>query len=92
MTVATPVSEPATVPPRQVLTVAELTRRIKASLEQQFPSVWVEGELENVRQHSSGHIYFTLKDAVAQLRAVLFASDARGLAVELNDGLAVYAF
>ncbi|MDW8345096.1 MAG: exodeoxyribonuclease VII large subunit [Verrucomicrobiae bacterium] len=92
MTAVSPVSEPATVPPRQVLTVAELTRRIKASLEQQFPSVWVEGELADVRQHSSGHIYFTLKDAVAQLRAVLFASDARGLAVELKDGLAVYAF
>lgn len=92
MTGGTRTNGPVTAPPRQVLTVAELTRRIKNSLEQQFPAVWVEGELADVRRHTSGHIYFTLKDATAQLRAVMFESDARTLCVELKDGLAVYAF
>ena len=57
---------------RVVCTVGELAMRIKAQLEDQFPAVWVEGEISNLRTPSSGHAYFTLKDDTAQLRCVLF--------------------
>jgi exodeoxyribonuclease VII large subunit len=57
---------------RKVLTVAELTSDIKRLLEKQIGSVWVSGEITNLRAQSSGHIYFTVKDAAAQLSCVLF--------------------
>ncbi len=75
-----------------VLTVTELTRRIKALLEDHFPGVWVSGEISNLRQPASGHCYFTLKDAGAQLNAVLFRGDAQRVGFPLKDGLAVVAF
>lgn len=78
---------PAT--PTQVLTVTDLTRRIKALLENNFPSVWVEGEISNLRTPSSGHVYFTLKDANAQLAAVLFRGAATNINFKLKDGLQV---
>ena len=57
---------------RPVWSVSELTARIKSQLEVGFPTVWVEGEISNLRTPGSGHAYFTLKDEMAQLRAVLF--------------------
>ena len=51
--------------PTKVLTVSELTRRIRGLLEDNFPSTWVEGEISDLRTPSSGHVYFTLKDANA---------------------------
>ena len=78
--------------PAQVLTVTELTRRIKGALEDKFPSIWVEGEISNLRIPQSGHAYFTLKDANAQLAAVLFRGAAAGVKFKLQDGLAVIAF
>jgi exodeoxyribonuclease VII large subunit len=78
--------------PSQVLTVTELTRRVKGALEDRFPSVWVEGEISNLRTPQSGHVYFTLKDANAQLAAVLFRGPAVGVKFKLQDGLAVIAF
>jgi len=72
-----------------VLTVSELTRRIRSSLEDQFPSVWVEGEISNLRCPSSGHQYFTLKDRASQVRAVLFRRQAERLKFALQDGLEV---
>ena len=62
---------------RKVLTVSELTARIGEVLEDRFPAVWVEGEISNFYLHGSGHAYFTLKDADAQLRAVLFRTRMR---------------
>jgi exodeoxyribonuclease VII large subunit len=79
-------------PERAVLTVAELTRRIKAQLDIAFPGVWVEGEISNLRAPGSGHIYFTLKDEGAQLRAVLFRSRLRRVKFEPEDGMQVLAF
>ena len=71
---------------RQVLTVSELTGQVKRLLEKSVGQVWVTGEVTNLRAQSSGHIYFTLKDAGAQLSCVLF----RGVAVArrelLQDG------
>lgn len=61
---------------RRVLSVSELTTQVKRLLEKQIGSVWVSGEITNFRlQGSSGHIYFTLKDAGAQLACVLFRQE-----------------
>ncbi|MGH7374599.1 MAG: exodeoxyribonuclease VII large subunit [Candidatus Rokuibacteriota bacterium] len=77
---------------RVVCTVSELAMRIKASLEDQFPAVWVEGEISNLRTPSSGHAYFTLKDDGAQLRCVLFRGRGRRVAFQPEDGMQVLAF
>lgn len=78
--------------PAQVLTVSELTRRVKDLLESNFPSVWIEGEISNLRTPSSGHVYFTLKDANAQLASVMFRGAADKLQFKLKDGLAIIAY
>jgi exodeoxyribonuclease VII large subunit len=57
---------------RDILTVSKLNERIKSLLEEGFAVVWVEGEVSNLRRPASGHIYFTLKDAKSQIRAVIF--------------------
>lgn len=75
--------------PDRVYTVSELTEIIKLEIESSFPLVWVEGEISNFRRHPSGHLYFTLKDEKAQLRAVMFRSEARQVAFEIKDGLKV---
>ena len=71
---------------RKVLTVAELTTQIKRTLEKQIGQVWVTGEVTNLRLQSSGHIYFTLKDASAQLSCVLFRGEAQTSRALLQDG------
>jgi exodeoxyribonuclease VII large subunit len=71
------------------LSVSELTRRIKESLEDGFSDVWVQGEITNLRVPSSGHMYFTLKDAGAQARAVYFRRSNRFLKFRPTDGLEV---
>jgi exodeoxyribonuclease VII large subunit len=83
---------PLTDPGRRVLTVSELTRAVKDTLEGRFGGFWVEGEVSNLRMHTSGHVYFTLKDEEAQVRAVLFRSRVRRLRFEPADGLSVLAF
>jgi len=75
-----------------VLSVAQLTRRITALLEEGIGTVWVEGEISNLRKQSSGHSYFTLKDEHAQLSCVLFSRTASGQRVELQDGLQVQLY
>ena len=76
---------------RKTYSVTELTRTIKETLEDRFGAVWVEGEISNLRQPASGHCYFTLKDAQAQLSAVLFRGNQRDLPFVLKDGLNVRA-
>ncbi|MDW7760779.1 MAG: exodeoxyribonuclease VII large subunit [Acidobacteriota bacterium] len=73
----------------RVYTVSELTRLVKGVLETALPQVWVEGEISNFHRHSSGHIYYTLKDEKSQIRAVLFRGDARRAVFEMKDGLQV---
>jgi len=75
----------------KVLTVSELTARIKKLLQARFFSIAVAGEVSNLRRPASGHIYFTLKDADSQIPAVCFREEARRLGVELKDGLEVTA-
>jgi exodeoxyribonuclease VII large subunit len=74
---------------RLIFTVAELNRHIKAALEPLYTDIWVEGELSNVRTPSSGHCYFTLKDAASQLRAVMFRMQGRLLRFVPEDGMKV---
>jgi exodeoxyribonuclease VII large subunit len=78
-------------PKRKIFSVSELSREIRNRLERAFPDVWVTGEISNLRPATSGHIYFTLKDADAQLRAVCFRSQARYLKFKPEDGLSVVA-
>lgn len=73
----------------QIQTIAQLTRSIKYQLNNQFPSVWVSGEISGITQPSSGHIYFTLKDSSAQINAILWRSEAVGLNFQLTNGLKV---
>jgi exodeoxyribonuclease VII large subunit len=77
---------------RAVLTVSQLTERLRQTVEERFPAVWVEGEISNFRLYGSGHAYFTLKDEGAQLRAVMFRTRTRRLRFEPSDGLHVLAF
>jgi exodeoxyribonuclease VII large subunit len=69
--------------------VSELTSLIKETLHEFFGGVWVSGELSDVSRPQSGHIYFTLKDATAQIRGVLWRSDAKRLRFDLEEGLEV---
>lgn len=76
---------------RRVLTVSELTSGIRQTLESGFGELWVEGEISNCRVWNTGHVYFTLKDSTAQLKAVMFRSATRYLTFNLEDGLHVIA-
>lgn len=73
-------------PIRKVLSVSELTAQVRRSLEKEFGQVWVSGELTNLRVQGSGHIYFTLKDAGAQLNCVLFRGEDGVDRARLQDG------
>jgi len=74
-----------------ILSVSELTQRIKSTLERNFHSVYVSGEISNLHLHSSGHCYFTLKDSKAQISAVMFRGSHRLLKFRLEDGMEVIA-
>lgn len=73
----------------QLLTVSEVTRKVKLLIEGGFPSIAVQGELSNVKLHSSGHIYFTLKDDASQISGVLWRSRTASLGFVPEDGLKV---
>ncbi len=90
--------EPKREEPR-VFSVTEITRTVRAVIEQSVGTVWVEGEVSNYRRQASGHQYFTLKDATSQLACVLFArggawrKDAPlsdGMQVQVRGALTVY--
>ena len=76
----------------RVESVTEFTRRVKALLEGGIRPGWVRGEVSNLRAQASGHVYFSLKDAGAQLSAVLFRGDAARQSVKLRDGLQIVAY
>jgi exodeoxyribonuclease VII large subunit len=79
------------IPERKIYSVTELSREIKGMLEGKFPDVWVAGEVSNFRAAGSGHLYFTLKDASARLRAVCFRNQAKYLKFKPQDGISVIA-
>jgi len=76
-------------PPDDVQSVSDLTSRVKEQLETRFADVWVAGEVSNLTRASSGHVYLSLKDEAAVLRAVIWRGSMQALAIEPADGLAV---
>lgn len=85
----TPNALPLAAPARKVWSVFELTVHLKRLLEREFPSVWISGEISNFRSLPSGHLYFILKDAQAQINCVLFRSQAGAERSQLKDGAQV---
>jgi exodeoxyribonuclease VII large subunit len=76
---------------RPIWSVSELTSAIKNCLEEEFPSVRVEGEISNCRPSGAGHVYFTLKDSGSVISAVLFRGRAAGSELKPEDGINVVA-
>jgi len=76
----------------RIETVTEFTRRVKTLVEGGIRPGWIRGEVSNLRAQTSGHLYFSLKDAGAQLSAVLFRADAARQSVRLRDGLQVVVY
>ena len=85
------IQDPIAAEPRRVFSVSQLTERIRTLLEERFFELWVEGEISNCFVAKTGHLYFTLKDANAQIKAVMFRSDVRYLRFKAQDGLSVVA-
>src|SRR5438094_976313 len=77
--------------PRAVLTVSELLRSVRDTLERRFPLLWVRGELSNLSRAPSGHCYFTLKDRGAQVDCVMYRSRAAAFDRELREGMQLEA-
>ncbi len=76
---------------RSVFSVTEIVSQAREMLEGAFTRVWVQGEISNFKKHSSGHCYFTLKDATGQLRCAMFKMSNRNLKFRVEDGLQVVA-
>ncbi|MEJ2109231.1 MAG: exodeoxyribonuclease VII large subunit, partial [Acidobacteriota bacterium] len=75
---------------RKIYTVSEITSEVKDSLDR-FGVVWIQGEISNCKHHSSGHLYFSLKDAGSQLKAACFRNNNRYLKFRPEDGREVVA-
>jgi len=74
---------------KKIYTVSKLTAEIKVIIEAALPFVWILGEISNLRIPSSGHLYFTLKDKNAQIKALMFKGQTRNLKFRLKDGMAI---
>lgn len=77
--------------PATVLSISELNRLARQSLERQFPLLWVAGEISNLTRAASGHVYFSLKDESAQARCVMFRARAQSIPWQLENGQQVEA-
>ncbi len=86
-----PAKPPAVQRQRPALSVSQLTDRIQSALETELADFWVEGEVSNLSLPASGHIYFSLKDDKAQIRAVIWKSDLRYVRFRPKDGMKVVA-
>ena len=71
---------------RQIFSVTELTRKLSGLIEAEFGLVWLSGEISNLRRPASGHMYLTLKDKNAQIRAIMFKNQQRYLGFDPEDG------
>jgi exodeoxyribonuclease VII large subunit len=78
--------------PERILSITALTRMIQETLGEAFPAVWVKGELTGFRRSERGHLYFTLKDRVAQLECFMWSTAATRLSFEPRDGIEVEGF
>lgn len=77
---------------KHIYTVSELTKYVRVILEDSFPAVWIEGEISNFVLHSSGHMYFSLRDAGAVLKCAMFARSNARLKFKPKDGMKVICF
>lgn len=77
--------------PQTVYTVSQLNQEIKTLLETTLPVIWLEGEISNLKLHSSGHVYFSLKDKDSQISAVMWRSRKANLFFTPQDGMKVLA-
>src|SRR3989338_4507395 len=77
---------------KRIYSVSELTRYIRVIIEDSFPGIWVEGEISNFTLHSSGHIYFSLRDANAVLKCAFFRRANEKLKFRLKNGMKVICF
>lgn len=78
-----------TTPAAVVLTITALNKLIRKNLENEFPLIWVQGEISNFKAHPSGHFYFSLKDGGAQISAVMFRGYNSQLQYRPEDGMEV---
>lgn len=76
----------------EILSVGEFSRRFKMLVKTQIPELWLRGEVSNLKTYSSGHTYFTLKDADASISAVLFKGYSAMLSFPLQDGMKMLAY
>jgi len=76
---------------RKIYKVSEINRMVKNLLEGQFPDIWLEGEISNLTLHSSGHLYFSLKDEEAQISAIMYKWQVEGLEFAPENGMKVIA-
>lgn len=83
---------PAAADSARSITVSEVTREIKRLFRERFEPLWIEGEVSGYKQHGSGHHYFTLKDATAQLSCAMWRAYTKGLRFVPRDGMLVQAF
>jgi exodeoxyribonuclease VII large subunit len=81
-----------TTPEQAAITVSQLNRRVKTLLEQGMTRLWIEGEISNLARPASGHLYFSLKDDSAQIRAAFFRQRQRGPTLSFKNGDRVLAF
>ncbi len=79
-------------PAETAISVSQLNRRARTLLEQGIAKLWVEGEISNIAKPASGHVYFSLKDDSAQIRAAFFRQRQRGPTLGLKNGDLVLAF
>src|SRR3989338_5186903 len=77
---------------KHVYSVSELTKYIRVIIEDSFPGVWVEGEISNFILHSSGHMYFSMRDATSTLKCAMFKRANEKLKFKLKDGMKVICF
>ena len=77
---------------KHIYTVSELTRYIRAVLEETFRGIWIEGEISNFKKHSSGHMYFSLKDEQSVLTCVFFKNVNQKLKFKIDGGMKVLCF
>ena len=76
-------------PTPKIYSVSDLTKKIKVLLEENFPIIWISGEISNFKIPASGHAYFVLKDEKAQISAVMFKGQLRQLKFKLDGGISV---
>ncbi len=83
------VLKPSASPDEKIFSVSEINRDVKQILEGTFSSLWIEGEVSNFKHHTSGHMYFSLKDDRSQIGVVFFSRQNQRLKFRLEDGLKI---